>query len=104
MQSEPVPVEVTHKSGLLRNVIKLCANLPITPTTAHDVCHTGLLPRRPEFNSRPLHLGSVVRTVALADDVVRLFSCQYHSTNIPFTYFLNCYQRYSISATDNVVK
>jgi hypothetical protein len=103
-QSEPVPVDVTHKNGLLLNVIKLCVNFLITPTTAHDVCHTGLLPRRPVFNSRPLHVGSVGRTVALGDVVVRVFSYQYHCNNIPFTYFLNCYQPCIILAIYNVVK
>jgi hypothetical protein len=102
-QSEPVPVDVTQNIGILLNVIKFCVNFPITPPTAHDVCHTGLLPRRPEFDFRPLHVGSVVRTVALGD-VVRVSSYQYHSTNIPFTYFLNCYQRYFIATIDNVVK
>jgi len=101
--SAPVPVDVTHKNGLLFNVIKLCVNFPITPTTVHDVCHIGLLPQRPEFNSRPLHMGSVVRTVALGD-AVRVFSYQYHFNNIPYTYFLNCYQRCIISAIDNGVK
>ena len=86
-QSEPVPVDVTHKNGLLLNVIKLYVKFPITPTTAHDVCHVGLLPRWPEFNSRLLRVVSVVRTVALGDVVVRVFSYQYHSTNIPYTYF-----------------
>jgi hypothetical protein len=103
-QSEPVPVDVTHKNGLLFNVITLCVNFPITPTTAHDIRHTGRLPPRPEFNSRPLHLGSMVRTVAPGDVVVRVFSYQYHFTNIPYTYFLNCYWRYIISAINNVVK
>jgi hypothetical protein len=103
-QPEPVPVDVTHKNGLLLNVIKFYVNFPITPTTTHDVCHIGLLPRRPEFNSRPLRVSSVVRTVALEDDVVRVLSYQYHSTNIPYTYFLNCCQRYIISAIEYVVK
>jgi hypothetical protein len=102
-QSESVPVDVTHKNGLLFNVIKLCVNFPITPTRAHDVRHTGLLPPGPEFNSRPLSLGSMVRTVAPGDVVVRVISCQYHFANIPYTYFLNCYRRYIISAIDNVV-
>jgi len=100
-QSERV-THVTHKNGLLLNVIKLCVNLPITPTTAHNICHTSLL--RPDFNSKPLHVGSVVRTATLGDVVVRVFSYLYHSTNIPFTYFLNCYQRYIISAMDSVNK
>jgi hypothetical protein len=86
-QSEPVPLDVAHKSGLLINVLKLCVNFPITPTTAHDVCHTGLFPRRPEFNSRPLHVGSMVRTVALGDVVIRilfsfLLSVSFHQYSI----------------------
>lgn len=101
-QSERVPVDVTHKNGLLLNVIKLCVNLPVTPITAHNVCHTSLVPWRPDFNSRPLDVGSVVRKATLGDDV-RVFSYLYHSTNIPFTYFLNCYEHYIISAMDNVV-
>jgi len=43
-----------------------------------------------------------VRKATLGDDV-RVFSYLYHSTNIPFTYFLNCYEHYIISAMDNVV-
>ena len=57
----------------------------------------GLLPRRPGVDCRPVHVGCVVEKVALGQVPLRVigvfFSCQYFSTNTPYSSSTCSYQK-----------